>query len=310
MEAKGGSTIIVGIDPGTTVGLAVIDFNGEIRILKSKKEWCVEEIVLDIARIGKPHIVATDKASLPEFVRRVASSFGSEIFVPNEDIPISFKKEIARRFGVKDDHQRDALSAAVFAYKKMRPRIIQIKKELRDREDELIGNRLIQGREFNNSQRIRNNEENQDEIRRLKKDIEKTKRLLKELRQKLKTKKQSTSRDKKDQKIKMLKSELAEERQKIKQLEREMGKLAAKQKMIERLINKFVKGEIDIFYGEVPPGYATIMQVGGAYFAKEVHKSRDVDVDRIEEMVNEYRKTKLKRLGLEDVSKDGNDDNE
>ncbi len=60
--------IIVGIDPGTTVGLPMLDLHGEICALYSSKDMSIDDIVERIIGEGLPVIIATDVETLPQTV--------------------------------------------------------------------------------------------------------------------------------------------------------------------------------------------------------------------------------------------------
>ncbi len=74
--------------------------------------------------IGTPIIVATDVVPPPSRVEKIAAQFGARLWVPSEKIRVAFKDTTAKKFGnaPKDDHQRDALSAAYAAYLQYAPK--------------------------------------------------------------------------------------------------------------------------------------------------------------------------------------------
>ena len=51
---------IVGIDPGTTVGIAILSLDGELLYLKSFRGIAPDEVVKLIAEYGKPAVIASD----------------------------------------------------------------------------------------------------------------------------------------------------------------------------------------------------------------------------------------------------------
>ena len=58
-------------------------------------------------------------------------------------------------------------------------------------------------------------------------------------------------------------------------------------------------GEIEMFYKSVPSGYKTIYKIRDVYFAKERNKKPGLDMEKLEEILNDYRKTKMKKLKLD-----------
>ena len=127
-------SIIVGIDPGITVGIAAIDLNGRIVALHSERNMPVGEVFRFVSEIGHPVIVATDVSPAPGFVEKIARSFKAQLFIPRESLRIEEKNEILRNLGitVEDDHQRDALAAAYKAYLRLKPKLEHIDARLRE----------------------------------------------------------------------------------------------------------------------------------------------------------------------------------
>ncbi|MCX8184016.1 MAG: DUF460 domain-containing protein, partial [Crenarchaeota archaeon] len=56
---------IIGFDPGTTAGLAVINLSGELLLLKSLRHWNRSSIILEALSVGDPILIATDRAEAP-----------------------------------------------------------------------------------------------------------------------------------------------------------------------------------------------------------------------------------------------------
>ncbi len=111
--------LIVGFDPGTTAALAILDTNGELVYLHSKKGYKKSEILDDITARGKPLIVAADRNPLPKSVGKLASILGSKIYYPVKSLMTSEKAMLIKNFKLKmkNDHERDAIASAYRAYK-------------------------------------------------------------------------------------------------------------------------------------------------------------------------------------------------
>jgi len=114
--------LIVGIDPGTTCGLAVLTLEGIPVHLQSRKGISRGEIVRVLSELGDPVIVAADVNPLPEFVKKLANEFEAKSYSPEKLLTTSEKQEITREYlkktGVEksDSHSRDALAAAIKAF--------------------------------------------------------------------------------------------------------------------------------------------------------------------------------------------------
>lgn len=115
--------VIVGVDPGSTSAVAVIDFKGDIIKLESSKNFPPREIISRIIETGKPVIVTSDKAKIPSKVEKIANSVGAEKFIPEEDLSVDRKRELGSG---ENSHEEDAVAAALHAYKQLRSNIDKI----------------------------------------------------------------------------------------------------------------------------------------------------------------------------------------
>lgn len=117
IKKAGRKYTIVGIDPGTTVGIAILSLDGELLLSKSTRGISHDEVVRVLAEYGKPILVATDVYPVPSAVEKIRRSFNAIIWTPNAEIRAEEKIAIARQFGYSNDHERDSLTAALSAYK-------------------------------------------------------------------------------------------------------------------------------------------------------------------------------------------------
>jgi len=111
--------VIVGFDPGATIGLAVINTDGELLFLTSKTGAKRGEIINIIAEYGDPLIIASDRRPLPKNVERLAKSMNAKTYYPFESLSTIEKSQLIKKYGIKtkNNHERDALAAALKAYK-------------------------------------------------------------------------------------------------------------------------------------------------------------------------------------------------
>ncbi len=139
------------MDPGTTVGLAILDLRGRLLHLSSKKGADDRWIVETVTRYGVPIIVATDVSPPPERVVKIASAFGAKLWHPGKDLSVAYKEDVARKFSYgknrpTNDHERDALAAAFAAFSTFASKFRQIERRLRVEgrlEDEDIVKRAV-----------------------------------------------------------------------------------------------------------------------------------------------------------------------
>lgn len=108
--------LIVGIDPGTTLGYALVDIQGNLVHIGSERVHSLSDLTKEIISHGQILIVASDKKKTPEFVERFAVKTGARLLKPDHDLLQSEKKDL-----VKDhkgnSHEMDALASAFYAYK-------------------------------------------------------------------------------------------------------------------------------------------------------------------------------------------------
>lgn len=116
--------IIVGIDPGTTVGYAVLDTHGEILDISSHRGLSMSDLIARLSVHGLPLLIGTDKKSVPALIKKVNASVGAKIVAPKNDLSISDKKNFSKQSS--NDHERDSLAAAYHAYKSVRKTISKI----------------------------------------------------------------------------------------------------------------------------------------------------------------------------------------
>lgn len=137
--------LIVGIDPGTTVGFAVLDIEGKIIRTVSGKDLTLSKIIFLAEKFGKPLLVGTDKAKVPSFVQDFASKFGAKIVHPRLDLSVDEKRNLVSN-SVANAHESDALASSVFAFRSVAPLLKKInfflkennKQELSDKVKRLV----------------------------------------------------------------------------------------------------------------------------------------------------------------------------
>ena len=132
--------IIVGFDPGLTVGIAILDLKGNLISLKSFKKIRKSEIISHIIDYGRTVLLATDVCPTPKTVRKLASSLNSKIWSPYRNMSVESKIDIVDSYlqnNNKDKtsfvlpqnaHERDALAAAVKTYRDHINKFRQIEK--------------------------------------------------------------------------------------------------------------------------------------------------------------------------------------
>ena len=126
--------VIVGIDPGISTGLAILDLSGSILHVGTYKNADRGALLNTILEYGKPILLASDVNPPPDTVKALASKLGASLYYPKKDLTVSEKQAIIGRTGYKvsDSHQRDALAAAVKAFYHLKSKLDQIESSIKD----------------------------------------------------------------------------------------------------------------------------------------------------------------------------------
>jgi len=114
--AKRRDHVLVGIDPGTTTAVALVDLDGTLLDVWSTRTADTAEVIEWIISRGRPIVVAADVTPMPETVEKIRRSFDAAGWIPERDLPIDEKLHRTRDHDYGNDHQRDAMAAALFAF--------------------------------------------------------------------------------------------------------------------------------------------------------------------------------------------------
>ncbi|UPV75444.1 DUF460 domain-containing protein [Halorussus limi] len=114
--AKRRDHVLVGIDPGTTTAVAVADLDGNLLDVLSTRTADTAEVIEWIIERGRPVVVAADVEPMPETVEKIRRSFDAAGWIPQSDLPVDEKQHRTRDDDYDNDHERDAMAAALFAF--------------------------------------------------------------------------------------------------------------------------------------------------------------------------------------------------
>ncbi|MFB6151981.1 MAG: DUF460 domain-containing protein [Haloarculaceae archaeon] len=114
--AKRRDHVVVGVDPGTTTAAAVVGLDGDVLDVMSTRTADAAEVTEWIIERGRPVVVAADVTPMPETVEKLRRSFDAAGWTPERDLPVDEKKHRTREQAYDDDHQRDAMAAALSAF--------------------------------------------------------------------------------------------------------------------------------------------------------------------------------------------------
>ncbi len=155
--------LIVGLDPGTTTGVAVLGLDGLVLSVHSSRTMNLKDLIHLVIGHGYPLIVATDVAPAPAFVEKVCRLFEAVLYQPTHSLTVEEKRELAKRFeskfGVhmvfKNSHEKDAFAAAAKALEGYGDKFRWIDRKLGEKGLEEISERVksmvVTGQSLSNS---------------------------------------------------------------------------------------------------------------------------------------------------------------
>ncbi len=147
--------LVIGIDPGTTLGYAILDIFSRPIEIDSKKEMSLSELITICMKRGDIAIVGTDKNPAPDFVKEFCTKTGARLVLPKKNLLVEEKKKLVLKFKkrFKNIHESDALASALYAIKKSRTLVKKIIHFAKKNNKEHIKNQLIllllKNKEFN-----------------------------------------------------------------------------------------------------------------------------------------------------------------
>ncbi|HZX44477.1 MAG TPA: DUF460 domain-containing protein [Candidatus Nanoarchaeia archaeon] len=136
--------LIVGVDPGTTLGYGAIDFEGKVVAVHSDKNLDINILISELIKIGKPVIIASDKEHNPDFVNKTAVKLGARLISPDYDLKVVEKRRITSEIETRNQHEIDALASAFFALRKLQPLLNKINIFVEHYKKEAIKSGLIE----------------------------------------------------------------------------------------------------------------------------------------------------------------------
>ncbi|RLF61434.1 MAG: hypothetical protein DRN25_00295 [Thermoplasmata archaeon] len=233
--------VIVGIDPGTTTGVAVLDIKGRLLEITSGKNFSLDKVISLLMKYKKVLIVASDVSPAPKFVEKVSSSLNALLCTPFQSLSIDEKNSLVSRYFSKDSysnaHERDALAAAIKAYRKYKMKIPELERKFKINEKKIVNNVNKYKPEKNqkNKEKKERNNKQKELIRSLKEEIE----LLKKEREELKR-----TILEKDRIIKELERKIEELKDEVYLKIRKEREIEIKNKKIRQLSEKLIKEKL------------------------------------------------------------------
>src|SRR3989344_812120 len=141
-------SLILGLDPGSTIGYAILNLNGELIKIESLRNSSIDKTISKVNELGKIVIIGTDVSPVPKFVDKVASNLGAEVIEPNESLLLKYKNKVTKEFlkdkniKIKNKHELDALAAALIAFKHYQPLFNRIDNHLNKINKNYLNNKI------------------------------------------------------------------------------------------------------------------------------------------------------------------------
>lgn len=135
MSSKG-KLLILGLDPGTTLGYAILDIKGKLIKLSSSKNLSMNSLISKLLKEGKVVVVGTDIIKTPHYIEKVAARLGAIVISPKKDLLVKEKRKLTKQFNTKNRHEIAALAAALFAFKKIKNSFKKVDRYLKKRNKE------------------------------------------------------------------------------------------------------------------------------------------------------------------------------
>lgn len=116
---------IVGVDPGTTSAVAIVNLDGDVLAIEARRDWSIEEMTRFISDRCNAVVIASDVAGSQGAVDKIASTLNAKVWSPPRNLLVAEKTRIAQR---KNAHERDSLAAAKKAHEAYHDLIVKAKR--------------------------------------------------------------------------------------------------------------------------------------------------------------------------------------
>ncbi|OUJ19509.1 putative nuclease of RNase H fold RuvC/YqgF family [Methanonatronarchaeum thermophilum] len=157
--------LFVGVDPGTTTGVGVVDFDGRVVEVCSGRDMSFDDVVGFLVGLGNVVVVATDVSPAPDFVEQLSTVLDAVLWVPSSSLKREVKRDLVRDFDCGDKHQVDALAAAFKAYRSMKGKLRRVESNVPDDVSERDAKKLVlKGNSLQEAVRSLRSEREQDVV--------------------------------------------------------------------------------------------------------------------------------------------------
>ncbi|PTD93740.1 hypothetical protein C9439_06750 [archaeon SCG-AAA382B04] len=210
--------LIVGVDPGTTTGLAVLDLERNVLKIDSIRDISLNQLIEVIVDLGNPILISTDVSPAPDSVLQLSTMLDAEVWRPDKSLSRREKRELTKNYDTDDKHELDALAASLKGYRFVKSKKKSVKgRSPSDLEDRELVRLVIEGNSLREAiQELRQKKESKRESNEKNKSLKESEKKMKGLEKKVK--------ELQDQ-IKDLEEKNRRKEEKIKDLKREISKI-------------------------------------------------------------------------------------
>lgn len=127
--------LIVGLDPGTTTAYAALYLDGQLAGIGSSRQATMSSTIERLLALGKPLVIASDVRTMPFSVEKIRRAFKAIAYTPKQDRSVEEKQALTEGYEYSNVHERDALAAALDAYRYYRHRIQSVLKRIPQGQD-------------------------------------------------------------------------------------------------------------------------------------------------------------------------------
>ena len=258
---SGMKRLIVGVDPGVTVGLAALSFDGVPISVDSRRNWALSDLIKTISKLGEPTIISSDVTPASALLEKLSVKFNAVLFAPLLSMTADEKHQTARAYAelqglkLRNAHEVDALASALKAYQHYEKKFEQInarvkKQKLKVSADD-AKDLVVRGHTLKRAIQILQGSEKIQPPPPLKRPVqseERLKSLIEELEERLSRERETSKRlraanKELSLKMKTLKTEISNLQEKIEQTRSEQSAQTRREREYQMLLDELKKAK-------------------------------------------------------------------
>ena len=128
------------------MGISILDTDGNVIKISSERAARRSELIKYISKFGRPVIIASDVNPLPKMIEKIASNLGCKAYYPEVSLSNIEKTKMIKKYRreIKDSHQKDALAAAIKAFRNYHELFLKIEETLEKLDRKEIFDKVIE----------------------------------------------------------------------------------------------------------------------------------------------------------------------